>query len=116
MRGNGRIANRHLIANTDGADTFFSSNIRFNNWTIYNGDDSISMKANSTDISVTNSKFYNGLGIALGSIGQYKGAFETMERLHFENISYFNTLHAVSRSFWYRNLGSDTINIFGRST
>lgn len=54
------------------------------------------MKANSTDISVTNSKFYNGLGIALGSIGQYKGAFETMERLHFENISYFNTLHAVS--------------------
>lgn len=53
------------------------------------------MKANSTDISVTNSKFYNGLGIALGSIGQYKGAFETMERLHFENISYFNTLHAV---------------------
>ncbi|POS77594.1 polygalacturonase [Diaporthe helianthi] len=87
-------------SNTDGADTFFSSDIRFNNWTVYNGDDSISMKANSTDISVTNSKFYNGLGIALGSIGQYKGAFETMERLHFENISYFNTLHAVYFKTW----------------
>lgn len=85
-------------ANTDGADTFFSSNIRFNNWTVYNGDDSISMKANSTDISVTNSRFYNGLGIALGSIGQYKGAYETIERLHFENISYYNTLHAVGSS------------------
>ncbi|KAG8164419.1 hypothetical protein KVR01_006337 [Diaporthe batatas] len=87
-------------SNTDGADTFYSSNIRFNNWTVYNGDDSISMKANSTDISVTNSKFYNGLGIALGSIGQYKGVFETMERLHFENISYFNTLHAVYVKTW----------------
>ncbi|KAK2606875.1 hypothetical protein N8I77_005598 [Diaporthe amygdali] len=87
-------------SNTDGADTFFSSSIKFNNWTVYNGDDSISMKANSTDISVTNSKFYNGLGIALGSIGQYKGAFETIERLHFENISYFNTLHAVYVKTW----------------
>lgn len=71
------------------------------------------MKANSTDISVTNSKFYNGLGIALGSIGQYKGAFETMERLHFENISYFNTLHAV-RS-WESGTERDVTNTPGRS-
>ncbi|KAF4547787.1 putative glycosyl hydrolases family 28 protein 6 [Elsinoe fawcettii] len=87
-------------SNTDGADTIFSSNIKFNNWTVYNGDDSISLKANSTDISITNSKFYNGLGIALGSIGQYKDAFETIERLHVENISYVNTLHAVYFKTW----------------
>lgn len=73
------------------------------------------MKANSTDISVTNSKFYNGLGIALGSIGQYKGAFETIERLHFENISYFNTLHAVSSSLSYPITSNRTKSIV-RST
>jgi hypothetical protein len=83
------------LANTDGADTIRSSHITFNNWTVYNGDDSISLKANSTDIGITNSKFYNGLGIALGSIGQYKNVFETIERLTVQNISYTNTLHAV---------------------
>lgn len=59
------------------------------------------MKANSTDITITNSRFYNGLGIAIGSIGQYKGQFETVERVRVGNITYKNTLHAVS---FYRPL------------
>lgn len=54
------------------------------------------MKANSTDITITNSKFYNGLGIAMGSIGQYKDQFETIERVTVKNTEYYNTLHAVS--------------------
>lgn len=54
------------------------------------------MKANSTDIAITNSKFYNGLGIAMGSIGQYKDQFETIERITVKNVEYENTLHAVS--------------------
>ncbi len=86
-------------ANTDGTDTIRSSHIRFNNWTVYNGDDSIALKANSTDISITNSRFYNGLGIALGSIGQYKGQFETIERFSVKNVTFSNTLHAVSNPF-----------------
>ncbi|KAJ9131237.1 Exo-rhamnogalacturonase b [Pleurostoma richardsiae] len=92
--------NRVSSSNTDGADTIRSSHIKFNNWTVYNGDDSISMKANSTDMSITNSRFYNGLGIAIGSIGQYKGQFETVERIRVENISYNNTLHAVYFKTW----------------
>lgn len=56
------------------------------------------MKANSTDIAITSSKFYNGLGIAMGSIGQYKDQFETIERITVENVEYVNTLHAVSTS------------------
>lgn len=36
-----------------------------------NGDDSIAMKANSTNILIENCDFYTGLGIAIGSIGQY---------------------------------------------
>lgn len=82
-------------ANTDGADIIRSSHIKFNNWKVYNGDDSISLKANSTDISITNSHFYDGLGIAIGSIGQYFEEYETVERLKVENIYYHNTLHAV---------------------
>jgi hypothetical protein len=62
---------------------------------VYNGDDSISFKANSTDITLTNSHFYNGLGVAIGSIGQLKDQFETVERVKVENIVYENTLHAV---------------------
>ncbi|KAI0805627.1 pectin lyase-like protein [Xylaria sp. FL0064] len=87
-------------SNTDGADTIRSSHIQFNNWTIYNGDDSVSLKGNSTDISITNSKFFNGLGIAIGSIGQYKDQFETVERLKVENVSFDNTLHAVYVKTW----------------
>lgn len=65
-----------------------------------NGDDSISAKANSTDITITNSTFYNGLGIAIGSIGQYKGAFETVERIHAKDINFIDTLHAAYFKTW----------------
>lgn len=82
-------------ANTDGADSIRSSNLTFDDWTVYNGDDSISIKANSTDITIKNCKFYNGLGIAIGSIGQYKDAYETISGVTIENITYSKTLHAV---------------------
>ncbi|KAI1308024.1 galacturan 1,4-alpha-galacturonidase B [Xylaria venustula] len=87
-------------SNTDGADTIRSSHIRFNNWTVYNGDDSLSLKGNSTDISIANSRFFNGLGIAIGSIGQYKDQFETVERLRVDNVSFDNTLHAIYVKTW----------------
>ncbi|KAH7360908.1 pectin lyase fold/virulence factor [Rhexocercosporidium sp. MPI-PUGE-AT-0058] len=87
-------------SNTDGADTMFSHHITFTNWTVENGDDSISLKANSTDISISDSRFINGLGIAIGSIGQYRGQFETVERLRVNNCSFTNTLHAAYFKTW----------------
>ncbi|KAG4431378.1 hypothetical protein IFR05_013138 [Cadophora sp. M221] len=87
-------------SNTDGADTLFSHHIAFSNWIVENGDDSISLKANSTDISITDSRFFNGLGIAIGSIGQYRGNFETVERLRVNNCSFTNTLHAAYFKTW----------------
>ncbi|KAH6647143.1 pectin lyase fold/virulence factor [Truncatella angustata] len=86
--------------NTDGADTFFSSHLTFRNWTVVSLDDSISFKANSTDITVTDSYFINGLGIAIGSIGQYKDQFETIERIKTDNIRFKNTLHAAYFKTW----------------
>lgn len=74
--------------NTDGVDTLFSDNIIFRNWTITNGDDGISLKANSTNILIENSLFLGGPGLALGSIGQYAGQFETIENVVMRNCRY----------------------------
>ncbi|KAF2684270.1 glycoside hydrolase family 28 protein [Lentithecium fluviatile CBS 122367] len=92
--------NRVSSSNTDGADTIYSTNLLFRNWTVHNGDDSISFKANSTNMTLRDSHFYNGLGIAIGSIGQYKGAFETVENIYVENVEFSNTLHAFYVKTW----------------
>ena len=82
--------------NTDGADTFYSSHLTFSRWTVDNGDDSISLKANSTDIVIKDCKFYNGGGVAIGSIGQYLGVYEFIEGLIVQNVEFYSTSRAVS--------------------
>ncbi|KZV96901.1 glycoside hydrolase family 28 protein [Exidia glandulosa HHB12029] len=86
--------------NTDGADTMFSDSITFDKFTIDNGDDSIALKANSTNIVITNSTFYRGLGVAIGSIGQYEGAWETIENLTASNIVFHGMRHAAYVKTW----------------
>ncbi|EJD52417.1 pectin lyase-like protein [Auricularia subglabra TFB-10046 SS5] len=81
--------------NTDGADTLFSDSITFERWTVDNGDDSIALKANSTNIVIKNSTFYRGLGVAIGSIGQYEGAWETIENLTATGIEFHGMRHAA---------------------
>ncbi|KDQ52576.1 glycoside hydrolase family 28 protein [Jaapia argillacea MUCL 33604] len=72
--------------NTDGSDTFYSNNITFRNWTVVNGDDAIAPKANSSNILIQDSVFWNGNGVAIGSIGQYLDAYEFIENVTAENI------------------------------
>ncbi|KUJ21632.1 glycoside hydrolase family 28 protein [Mollisia scopiformis] len=86
--------------NTDGADTMFSSHITFSRWTVANGDDSISLKANSTDISIKDSVFYKGLGVAIGSIGQYKDVFELIENVYVGNVTCVDTAYAAYVKTW----------------
>jgi hypothetical protein len=59
----------------------FFDNITFRRWTVQNGDDCIAMKANWTNILIEDATFYDGEGIALGSIGQYNGQFEIIENV-----------------------------------
>ncbi|KAI1759186.1 pectin lyase fold/virulence factor [Hypoxylon sp. FL1150] len=92
--------NRLQSSNTDGADTIRSSSILFNNWTVFNHDDSISLKADSYDVNITNSHFFDGSGIAIGSIGQYYGVAEFIKGLIVENVTFSNTLHAVYFKTW----------------
>jgi hypothetical protein len=77
------------------ANTIFSDNITFNRWDITNGDDGIAMKANSTNVRITNTNLRNVLGIAFGSIGQYEGVFDTIENITAYNITCNKTLHAA---------------------
>jgi len=86
--------------NTDGVDTIYSNNVYFDRMTIINGDDSISTKANSTNILITNSTFINGLGVALGSIGQYEGVYEILENITAKDIICEKTLHAGYVKTW----------------
>ncbi|KAJ4493720.1 polygalacturonase [Lentinula edodes] len=72
--------------NTDGVDTFFSNRITFRNWTVVNGDDCISLKANSTNILIQDSVFHGGLGVSIGSIGQYDGVFEMIQNVTAERV------------------------------
>lgn len=86
--------------NTDGADTIYANNITFRGWTVVNGDDSISPKANSTNILVEDSVFYNGNGVAIGSIGQYNNTFEYIQNVTARNITFYNTGQTAYIKTW----------------
>ncbi|KAF5350919.1 hypothetical protein D9758_010499 [Tetrapyrgos nigripes] len=73
--------------NTDGVDTIFSDRITFRNWTVTCGDDNISIKANSTNILIQDCVFNGGGGVAIGSIGQMLGHFETIENVTAERVT-----------------------------
>lgn len=71
-----------------------SSYITFRNWEVHNGDDSIAMKRNSTNILIEDSTFYDGLGVAIGSIGQYLGEYEVVRDVLVRNITCIGTRYA----------------------
>ncbi|OCL01446.1 glycoside hydrolase family 28 protein [Glonium stellatum] len=97
---NSTTHNGNPARNTDGADTIFSDRITFRKWVVDNGDDCISLKANSTNIIVEDSIFHRGLGLALGSIGQYLNQFETIENVYAQNITCFSTRYAAYIKTW----------------
>ncbi|KAF5350918.1 hypothetical protein D9758_010498 [Tetrapyrgos nigripes] len=86
--------------NTDGVDTMFSDRITFRNWTVTGGDDSISTKANSTNILIQDCVFHGGLGVAIGSIGQYNGVFERIENITAERVLALGSRYAGYIKTW----------------
>jgi galacturan 1,4-alpha-galacturonidase len=97
---NSTSKNRTPARNTDGADTMFSSFITFRRWIIDNGDDGIALKANSTNIVIEDSTFMRGQGLALGSIGQYPGKYETLENVLVRNLTLVGTKYAGYVKTW----------------
>ncbi|KAK4497820.1 hypothetical protein PRZ48_010474 [Zasmidium cellare] len=92
--------NENSNVNTDGVDTVYANNITFLRWTVDNGDDSISMKQNSTNIYIADCDFYNGQSLAMGSIGQYPGQIEVIENVVAENIRCTNTGYGGRVKTW----------------
>lgn len=86
--------------NTDGADTVYANNITFLRWTTDNGDDAISPKQNSTNIYIANCTFVNGMGIAVGSIGQYPGQIEVIENITAVDIRCINSGYGARIKTW----------------
>lgn len=86
--------------NTDGCDTVNSDRITFRRWFVDNGDDAIALKGNSSNISIYDSTFVNGQGVAIGSMGQYDGRHEYITDFHARNITLRNTAHVSYLKTW----------------
>lgn len=97
---NNTSMNKNPARNTDGANTMFSDNITFRRWTVSNGDHCIAVKAIPTTILIEDATLYNGEGIGLGSIGQYKGQFEIIENITVRNVVCNNAKYATRVKTW----------------
>ena len=78
----GASVSANVAKNTDGWDTYRSSNIVIQNSNINNGDDCVSFKPNSTDIIVQNLICNGSHGISVGSLGQYIGEVDIVENIY----------------------------------
>ncbi|KAI9155032.1 Alpha-L-rhamnosidase rgxB [Paramyrothecium foliicola] len=100
---NNTSTSEHNTLNTDGVDTVYSDNITFARWSVTNGDDAVALKGNSSNIFVYDSIFYDGQGIAIGSMGQYDGRWEYIENFYARNITFVNTAHVSYLKTWSGN-------------
>ncbi|TQN66566.1 Alpha-L-rhamnosidase rgxB, partial [Colletotrichum shisoi] len=97
---NNTSSNRNPARNTDGANTIFSDRIHFQQWTVQSGDDCIAAKANSTKILIDNVEFHKGQGVAIGSIGQYPGHFESSGNVTARNVVAYGSRYAGRINTW----------------
>ncbi|KAJ9622022.1 Exopolygalacturonase X-1 [Taxawa tesnikishii (nom. ined.)] len=86
--------------NTDGWDTYRSSNIVIQNSVINNGDDCVSFKPNSTNMIVQNLHCNGSHGISVGSLGQYVGEVDIVENIYVYNIAMSNASDGARIKVW----------------
>ncbi|KAF5348712.1 hypothetical protein D9758_006754 [Tetrapyrgos nigripes] len=77
-----------------GVDIMFFDKITLRNWTIAEGDDSISVKANSTNILIQDCIVITHMMSSDSSLGQYKGEFEIVENVVAERAKVLGTRYA----------------------
>lgn len=86
--------------NTDGWDTYRSTNIVIQNSMINNGDDCVSFKPNSTEVVVQNLHCNGSHGISVGSLGQYAGETDIVENVFVANITMENASDGARIKVW----------------
>ncbi|ROV94827.1 hypothetical protein VPNG_09313 [Cytospora leucostoma] len=96
----GLSTSKHTAKNTDGWDTYRSSDITIANSVIQNGDDCVSFKPNSTYILVESLSCNGSHGISVGSLGQYVGEYDIVEDIYAANISMHNAGAGARIKVW----------------
>ncbi|KAF9690522.1 hypothetical protein EKO04_011540 [Ascochyta lentis] len=96
----GGSTSKNPAKNTDGWDTYRSSNIVIQNSHIDNGDDCVSFKPNSTDIVVQNLVCNGSHGISVGSLGQYAGEVDIVKNIYVANVSMSNASDGARIKVW----------------
>ena len=96
----GYSKSNNTAKNTDGIDTYRSSNIVLQGWNVNNGDDCIAFKPNSTEILVQNMHCNGSHGISVGSLGQYLGEVDIVENVYVYNASMFNATDGARIKVW----------------
>ncbi|KAF2186461.1 glycoside hydrolase family 28 protein [Zopfia rhizophila CBS 207.26] len=96
----GGSVSKNPAKNTDGWDTYRSSNIVIQNSDIDNGDDCVSFKPNSTDIVVQNLKCNGSHGISVGSLGQYQGEVDIVKNIYVYNVTMSNASDGARIKVW----------------
>ncbi|KAL3443424.1 exo-polygalacturonase A [Aspergillus insuetus] len=86
--------------NTDGWDTYRSSNIVIQNSRVVNTDDCVSFKPNSTGIIVQNLDCTGSHGISVGSLGQYQGETDLVEDIYVYNVTMTNATDVARIKVW----------------
>ncbi|KAK7513865.1 polygalacturonase precursor [Phyllosticta citriasiana] len=86
--------------NTDGWDTYRSSNIVIMDSVIDNGDDCVAFKPNSTGVVVQGLVCNGSHGISVGSLGQYVGEVDLVEDVYVYNISMSNASDGARIKVW----------------
>ncbi|ETN42478.1 uncharacterized protein HMPREF1541_01634 [Cyphellophora europaea CBS 101466] len=96
--------------NTDGADTWNSRDVLFENWDVTNGDDCIAVKGNSTNITIRNATCHHGNGMTIGSVGEYPEWPDYVENILFEDVKLFGTEEGAYIKIWQGEPSGDSDN------
>lgn len=96
----GYSTSNNIARNTDGFDTYRSSDISIQNSIVNNGDDCVSFKPNSSNIFVQNIYCNGSHGISVGSLGQYVGTYDIISHVYVYNISFNNAADGARIKVW----------------
>ncbi|SPO06272.1 uncharacterized protein DNG_08961 [Cephalotrichum gorgonifer] len=117
---NSTSASQWGTVNTDGTDTWNSRDVVLKNWTVTCGDDCISVKGNSTNISVSNATCYESGCMVIGSMGNPPSQAEYVDDVVFENVfcrhssnaAWIKTYPGVGhvRNVTFRNIAFEDVN------
>ncbi|BEJ13114.1 hypothetical protein CspHIS471_0302880 [Cutaneotrichosporon sp. HIS471] len=109
----GRSKSEHEAKNTDGWDTYRSTDITIQNGHVDNGDDCVSFKPNSTHILVQSMWCNGSHGMSVGSLGQYAGTFDIVEHVYVANISMNNASDGARIKVWPGSAASMSVDLQG---